>query len=216
MRLIAGFLLVAALVVTGCGSSGASVEGSGTPKTEVRALPPISAVEAGGALELVITVAAAQRVEVTADDNIVPLLTTVVDQGTLKVGLNGSVSTKTPVKVVLALTDVVRVAVPGAVTATVAGVKNDSFSVEMSGAGRLTCTGQTKSFKVELSGAGKVAADDLKSQNVQVDCSGAGRLEVHASESLTATVSGAGSVIYSGNPKTVKKEVSGVGSVVAR
>jgi hypothetical protein len=43
--------------------------------------------------------------------------------------------------------------------------------------------------------------------------SGAASVDVYADEQLDVSVSGAGSVSYSGNPKTINKHVSGIGSV---
>jgi hypothetical protein len=46
--------------------------------------------------------------------------------------------------------------------------------------------------------------------------SGAGSVQVHASDSLTASVSGVGGVVYSGRPEDVKEDASGVGEVRPR
>lgn len=46
--------------------------------------------------------------------------------------------------------------------------------------------------------------------------SGAGSVHVHASDSLTASVSGVGDVVYSGRPEDVTEDVSGVGEVRPR
>jgi hypothetical protein len=48
---------------------------------------------------------------------------------------------------------------------------------------------------------------------VNVDLSGAGDVHVHATESLDASVSGAGRVLYPGDPADVKTDVSGAGTV---
>ena len=47
----------------------------------------------------------------------------------------------------------------------------------------------------------------------RVDVKGASSIDVYASEQLDVSVSGVGSVSYSGNPKVVNKHVSGIGSV---
>ena len=43
--------------------------------------------------------------------------------------------------------------------------------------------------------------------------SGSGSIFVTATNSLTATVSGTGSVIYVGNPRDVTKSVTGTGAI---
>ena len=46
--------------------------------------------------------------------------------------------------------------------------------------------------------------------------SGAGQAEVYASEQLDVTISGVGRVTYSGRPKVINKNISGIGTVSAR
>jgi hypothetical protein len=52
---------------------------------------------------------------------------------------------------------------------------------------------------------------DLVAREAVIEISGAGDVHVHATESLTASVSGAGDVIYTGDPEEVNKDVSGAG-----
>ena len=67
-----------------------------------------------------------------------------------------------------------------------------------------------------MSGAGNVSAGDLKAKDVDVTMSGAGNANVYASNKLDATISGAGSVTYAGDPPTVNKNVSGIGSIAKK
>ena len=56
-------------------------------------------------------------------------------------------------------------------------------------------------------------AGGLKAENVRITVSGAGDAEVYASKSLHAVISGAGDVVYDGNPADVQREISGWGEV---
>lgn len=71
-------------------------------------------------------------------------------------------------------------------------------------------------FRAEVSGAGDVRLERLAAQQAEVEVSGAGSVHVHASDFLTASVSGVGDVVYSGRPEQVKEDVSGVGEVRPR
>ena len=51
---------------------------------------------------------------------------------------------------------------------------------------------------------------------MNIDSSGAAGVAVRASESLDIALSGAGSVDYYGDPKTVTRNVSGIGSVTEK
>ena len=209
-----GFVMVFGAV--GCGvshSSGPSVEGSGTQKTEPRDVSGFTKVAAGGAMQITIACGKAGKCEVTADDNVLPLIKTTVDGDTLKVTTEGSVSTRSGMKLALEVADLKEVELSGATTLALTGVKNDALALTISGTGNATVSGETGAVTINLTGAGKVNAADLKAKTAKVDCAGAGAIEVFASDQLDAKVSGVGHVSYAGNPKTVNKQVSGVGSI---
>ena len=66
-----------------------------------------------------------------------------------------------------------------------------------------------------MSGASKVDTTDLHAARAKVSSSGASRAYVYATEEVSADLSGASSVTYYGEPKTVNKQVSGASSVEA-
>ena len=59
---------------------GSGQPGSGTAKSEVRELQPFTEVDVGGVVNVELAIGATQRVEVSGDDNLVPLVTTAVNQ----------------------------------------------------------------------------------------------------------------------------------------
>ncbi|HWR32868.1 MAG TPA: head GIN domain-containing protein [Chitinophagaceae bacterium] len=84
--------------------------------------------------------------------------------------------------------------------------------VDLSGAGNVTLSGETKDLLVDGSGATEINCFDLKAENTRVDISGAGDAEVFASVKLDVHVSGSADVKYKGNA-IVTKSISGAGSV---
>jgi len=85
---------------------------------------------------------------------------------------------------------------------------------EIAGSGHADIdAGTAAKAKYSISGSGKIRAFDLKSKEVSAEISGSGKCEVNVADKLVAGVSGSGSVIYTGDPATVDKEVSGSGSV---
>ena len=67
-----------------------------------------------------------------------------------------------------------------------------------------------------MRGAGDFNAQDLQAKNVEISLMGAADAKVNATESLTASIKGAGDIRYSGNPPTIKKSIAGAGSVGRR
>lgn len=104
------------------------------------------------------------------------------------------------------------VALAGAYHLTLA-VRNTRTSVAISGAGTVTVRGTTTAQDVRISGAGRYYAFELKSADTAARISGAGAADVRATNSLTAQVSGIGTIRYRGQPATVAGRVSGLGKV---
>src|SRR6188474_1982601 len=67
-------LVPALLVLSACGL--VAEKGSGTAKSELRAIAGFSAIELNGSINAEVAIADAPRVEISGDDNLVPLVTT--------------------------------------------------------------------------------------------------------------------------------------------
>jgi hypothetical protein len=200
-----------ALGLTGC-----ILRGSGTAMTDTREVAAFDSIEVGGAFELIVHVdpAAAQRVEVSGDDNIVPEVTTSVSGGELEIAIDhGMVRPKLDMKVEVWVASLAGLEASGASDITVEGLHGEAFEIELSGASDSRFSGAVDRFEIELSGASDLDARELHAKIVDLELSGAGDAEVWASERLDAEVSGAGNVRYFGSPKEVQQDVSGAGSI---
>jgi hypothetical protein len=204
----ASILLVLALV--GCPSG---LRGSGTVKTERREVPAFTGLEVGGFFEVEVTAGKPQSVELSGDDNILPLVTTEVRSGVLVVSTRERVLPRQPLKLVVSVSKLTQLGISGAGSARASGIDAVDFKFRLSGAASATVSGAVKTLYAGISGAGGLHASDLRAEAVEVRISGAASAEVHATRSLTARISGAGHVRYRGKPAEVKPEVSGVGSV---
>ncbi len=207
--------LVAGILVawSGCPSSGQ--RGSGTSKRELRQVGAFSSISVGGAFKLEITVGAAKpQVAVTADDNLLQLIRTEVKDGQLVVGSKRSISPRLSPRLEVKVPRLEALSISGAAHGEVHGIGGERFKLEVSGAGKVTLAGETKDLLIEVSGAAAVDAAKLTATTVKVEGSGAISVTVRAADSLTAIVSGAGRVAYFGDPKQVKRSLSGVAKLV--
>lgn len=93
------------------------------------------------------------------------------------------------------------------------GVEQDQLNVTVSGAGNIKLDGSVSDFSAKVSGAGDIKAKKLKTKTAKLAVSGAGNIKANVSETLNATVSGAGDIRVYGNPNTVKKHIAGAGSI---
>ncbi len=222
-----------AVVFAACPVAAATVHGSGTARTESRALSAFSRVAPSGSFTVDIVAGDKPSAEVTADDNIVPLVITEVKGGVLAVHLkrNTSVRTKTPIVVKITVPSLEGVSASGSGDTAVTGVPGkdvalllsgsgklawkgaaDAVSLKSSGSGAATLSGTAKKLEVRVSGSGDVDAGGLAVDDGAVSISGSGAVQVNAKATLDARIAGSGRVRYTGAP-TVTKKITGSGTV---
>ena len=90
-------------------------------------------------------------------------------------------------------------------------VKN--LDAEIEGASRLKVTGMATILKIELEGASEFKGFDLKSEEVEIDASGASQASVLANKNIKIHASGASNVTYKGQPEVMELNTSGAASV---
>lgn len=203
--------LVLACLTTACGG----VAGSGTSKTETRQVPEFRALHVSGAVRFEVQHGDTQSLEITADDNLLSLLTSEVENGRLTIKPTRSIRPKTDIVVRATVRELTEVGGSGSITGEVHGVRTDAFKLDLSGSARLTLHGKARSLRVDLSGSGRVDADALDADEVRLAISGSGDADVHAVRTLDVQVSGSGTVRYRGDPK-VTESISGSGRIVRK
>ena len=208
-------LVPLAVALFACSLADAQVKGSGTARTEARAVGDFASVSAGGAVALTITVGGATAVSVTADDNVVPLIRTRVQGDRLIIDSTDSYTAKTPVRIAITTPRLTALGLSGATTATAAGVTGDRLAIDLSGASRASLAGAAAAVTIETSGAAEVDATKLAAQDATVAASGASHVALAVARGLTVEASGASVVEYAGAP-AVTKATSGASRVRQR
>jgi len=192
---------------------GRGVKGSGTLKTEKRNLPAFKGIETTGAYEVEVMCQKPASFEIEADDNILPLIRTDVRDGVLYVTSEKSYNPSRAVSLRISLPELTAVSSRGAGEVTIQDAQSDDLKIESMGAASIKAAGKVKNATISSSGAGDIDANRLQAEKARVTVAGAASVSVYATEQLDVSVSGVGSVTYGGNPKTVNKSVSGIGSV---
>ena len=191
--------------------------GSGVAGTETRQLPPFDGVELAGSNQVTIRVGGEQSVVVHADDNILDRVTTRVSEGKLVIGNEGGgFTTRNPIRVDVVVPAVNALTLTGSGTIAADGIDGDALTVALSGSGVVSASGRARRVDIELNGSGDVQLQELAAHDVHAKMSGTGRIAVNATDSLDASVPGTGSIVYTGNPPSVRKSVTGIGSVSVR
>ncbi len=204
--------LVASLGGRATGEQGSA--GTGTMVTESRDVSGFTQVRLSGFGTLNITQTGTESLTISADDNVMPHLTSEVVNGTLELGVKPRLSFNSLKRVVYTVTvkNLDGIQLSGAGKVNVTDIRTSAFAANISGAGDMTISGGAQSQTVKISGAGNYNAKAFQTDTAEVTLTGAGNVRINASQTLSATISGAGVVSYSGSPH-VSHRITGVGSV---
>ncbi len=224
------FLLVA-LFINSCQFN--CTKGSGNITSEERDFAGARTIELAGSAHVYVSLDSATSLKIEADDNVMPLITTQMQGEKLVIGSKKCYSTKSPVKVYIHVQDLDGVSLTGSgaiegssvftsdvfdISLSGSGtvdfsLKAKSVLADLSGSGRIHLQGETENISVGVAGSGNIDAAKLKSLSVEVSITGSGSASVYATESLDVNITGSGSVLYSGEPAEVKKNITGSGTI---
>lgn len=192
------------------------VKGSGNITNESREVSDFKAIDVGGNFKLEIIARKDFALEIEADDNLLEHISTEVSDGILKIETTKNISPTNKILVRISAPNIESLKTSGATIADLKNINNDSLKIDASGASKFFVEGVAKNFVIEASGASKIDAGNLKTENTSIVANGASKITVFATNELKVDLSGAGKVYYSGNPKSVLKDISGAGKIAEK
>src|SRR6478672_3782381 len=211
MRKILIVLLAGCVVlVVGCHLPG--IRGNGQIKTEERPIAPFVNLDGGGAFEIEWQ-NGSPAVRITTDENLLPYVETNVSGDTLHLRTRGHIWPTHGIKVVISSPTRAGGKIRGAVKLTAKQLSGPIFALEAKGASRVSLDGSVDRLLVDMTGASQLTAAGLQAKTAEISTTGAGDAEVAVSHTLKVVITGAGKVTYSGNPPTIKKQITGAGSI---
>lgn len=197
-------------------SSSPSGTGSGVAATQARSVPPFTGVALTGANNVIVQVGAQRSVIVHADNNLITRVTTQVRSGRLVIGTTpGNITAKSPMFVTVSVPSLDGLTLQGAGNFSVTGINSRTLTVVLSGSGNIDATGTTTKLDVTISGEGNTMMRQLIARDAKAALGGDGSIMLTATHSLTARVSGSGTILYGGNPAYVNQKVTGSGTISA-
>jgi hypothetical protein len=214
MKRVAPLTLIAFLLA-GChyvGKMHEGIAGSGVRKAEKRNLSPFTSIATEGAYDIEVVCQKPQSLEIEGDDNLLPLISTEVANGVLRIKSLRGYSTKEPMSIRISVPNLDGVTASGAGTIEIVAVNNDKLKIDSNGAPTIKVSGETKTVDIDANGAGKIDTHKLRAAKAIVESNGVSKVDVFARDELTVTVSGPSRVTYEGDPQ-VKQTVHGPGSV---
>lgn len=205
------FSVALAALATGCGDSDSCVGGSGPIVSQTLDLSRLTGFDFQASGEVTAAPGANQLVMVRGQQNVIDRLNRDVINGVWEIGFTECVRNVSELRVDLTMPELDTVALSGAGTID---AETDAAEIEttLSGAGTIRLSGQSASQQVTLSGSGTIEAFDLVAAETTVVLSGQGNVNVTATDVLDVDLSGAGNVVYKGDPEP-NILISGLGTV---
>jgi hypothetical protein len=207
-------LAVFAVAMTGCFKE--NIVGSGSIVSENRTIgASFKEIRVEGSMNVLVK--QGDSIKVTAKDyaNILPYLDIRVVGNALVISYekNAWISNSAgEVTVVLPTLTGIELTGSGDIS-TIGNFNFADLSLIISGSGDFSLSGTCKNMNAKVTGSGDIRAYDLPTEVITAKISGSGSMQLNASRTLDATISGSGDIIYKGSPATVTKSISGSGSV---
>jgi hypothetical protein len=141
-------------------------------------------------------------------------VTTQLRAGRLDIGTTpGNLAARAPMFVSVTVPALDGLVLSGAGNIAVTGLDSRTLGVALPGAGNIHVTGSTTRLDVRLGGAGTLNLHGLVARDARATLAGNGTILLTATRRLAATVSGTGTVVYAGGPRSVRQRVTGSGTI---
>jgi len=217
---------------------GGGIKGSGIIESETRDLDDFTHISLSYPAKVTVTQGDEYSIKITGDDNLLPQISTDIEDGTLIVrnevqGWKNRIRPTTGLVIELTVVDLNRIdintasqlfvneletdnlvlAVGGAGDISITDLTAKSLDVILSGAGSIDASGKVDSLDVTISGFGEIDASNLETKQADVTINGSGSTSVWVANELDVNINGAGNVRYYGDPVSVRESINGAGSV---
>ena len=211
MRTLAATLgaSVLLLFIVGCTSFDAldvtgpdRIIGSGRYVTEGRPVQGFTSLSISAGAKATVTLGGVESLEITAEDNIIPLIESTVVNGQLILGLRsnaGSLTTHS-ISYRIGMRDITSIVGSSAAQIEIHGIETPALFLDLSSAAAFTGSGRVDRLDMNLSSAARVHAAALASRVAIARLSSASGSLVRVSDSLTGSASSAAVLEYVGDP----------------
>lgn len=224
-------ILALGLFAVGCGGFEPPISGSGKMATENRPVGTFSTVDCAISCTIDVKKGDATSVELSVDDNLLPLIKTEVQGDKLRVYSDRNLAPSDGARIVITTPSLSGFAAAGAVTAVIeelsgsrmrialAGsgdvtgrVAGESLEAEIAGSGAMKLEGTAQKLSVSIAGSSNINAAKVAADEVSIEIAGSGKVQVAAQKKLDISIAGSGEVVYSGDAE-VKQSIAGIGTV---
>ena len=209
-KITIAFLAGCFALLAGCWLPG--VRGNGRIKIDERQIGAFANIDASGAFQIN-WYNGAPNLRIKTDENLFPYVESEISGNTLRLRIREQIRPTHGITVSIASPTREAAKIRGAVKLAASQLTGPRFALEGTGASRVSLDGNIDQLLADVTGASDLKAGALQTKTVEISIQGAGDAEVAVAEKLKVAIAGAGKVSYSGDPPTIEKHISGVGSL---
>jgi hypothetical protein len=210
-----------------------SIKGNGNVVEETRDLGEFSKISVSRGMNVYITQGTSTKVTVKADENLLKVIDTYVDDETLKVSCTKMIRNATSNKVYVTVTDLENIkSTSGSnifsedslrtgnleIKSTAGSnvrlsIETGDLNVSASAGSNIFLKGMAKSVVMKANSGSNIKAGDLQTGNCEVKVSSGANIWIKVQNGLNARASSGGNIWYSGEPSPLEIEKSSGGNV---
>lgn len=209
-------ILIAAVFLFSCKKD--KIEGNGPIKTESRDVKNFYSVVVSGSPKVFITQGNSFSVQVKAYGNLLPSLSTTVENGALNIGYKPNLNISNDnSEITITMSVLIGLTLNGSGSIDFKGqpIGSQNFAINASGSGPITMeNGSASNLRIIINGSNNVKTFGYPAQASQVNITGSGNAEVNVVQTLNGTINGSGNIYYKGPVKSVTSNITGSGQII--
>jgi len=211
-----------------------SIKGNGNVVEETRDLVDFNKISVSRGMNVYITQGVSTKVLVKADENLLKIIETYVEDGTLKVTCTKGIRNATSNKVYVTVSDIKLIkSTSGSNVFSEDSLKTENLEVKSTAGSNVHLTliagdlsisavagsnifldGTAKSVTIKANSGSNIKAGDLMAENCDAKVSSGANIWIKVQNGLTAKASSGGNLFYSGEPNPLRMTKSSGGNVI--
>lgn len=216
MKQSIALILMAAVFLLSCKKD--KIEGDGSIVTETRDLKNFYGINVSSSSKIYITQGNTFDVQIKAYENLLPSLSAIVEDGTLKIAYksNSNISNDNS-EIFITMPSLTGLALSGDGSIETKGqfIGSENFVINASGSGAIAMgNGSANNLRITVDGSNNVKTFGFPVQRAEITLAGSGNAEVNVAKTLNGTINGSGNIYYKGAAESITSKITGSGQVI--
>jgi hypothetical protein len=205
--------VVNGVVIDGKVVSGGGIEGNKKIENQTRNLPGFEQLQVKLSADIEVILSNTPKIVITAEENILPIIQSVVENNRLVIKTKGNYWTTKGIKITIYTNQLNRIVINGSANVKMGQINQQKLDLLITGSGDIFVAGKVGALSAIIDGSGDMHLANLKSHSATAKISGSGDIRVYATDNLIAEITGSGDINYRGNPQSLRKSIRGSGDI---